>query len=125
MITKVKVISAEDFRKWYQEDMSGITGKDEKEGSELLRKKGCLACHSIDGSKKIGPTFKGLFGSSVTIVAAGKDQEITVDEAYLRRAVMEPQADIVKGFPPVMPPQKDSLTAAELEEIIEYIKELK
>lgn len=125
MITKVRVIAAEDFLKWYQEDAKKAGGKDEKDGAGLLQKKGCLACHSIDGTKKIGPTFKGLFNSRVIIVAAGKEQEITVDEAYLKKSVMEPQAEIVKGYPPIMPQEKDNVTPAELAEIIEYIKGLK
>ena len=125
MITKVQVISAEDFQKWYQEGPKGRTGKVEEGGAELLQKKGCLACHSTDGTRKIGPTFKGLFGSKIMVLTAGKEHEIIADEEYLRRSVMEPQADIVKGFPPVMPPQKDSVSQEELSSIIEYIKGLK
>ncbi|MBA4373335.1 MAG: cytochrome c oxidase subunit II [Thermodesulfovibrio sp.] len=125
MITKVKVISAEDFLKWYQEGTIKPAGKAEKDGPGLLQKKGCLACHSLDNSKKMGPTFKGLFGSTVTVIIAGKEHELAADDEYLRRSVMEPQAEIVKGYPPVMPPQKDNLTPEELSEIIEYIKELK
>ncbi len=122
MITKVKVISAEDFRNWYARDAKGMDGKD---GIALLQKKGCLACHSTDGTKKIGPTFKGLMGSRIIIMAAGKEQEITVDEAYLKKSIMEPQAEIVKGFPPIMPQEKDNVTPAELEEIVNYIRGLK
>jgi cytochrome c oxidase subunit II len=125
MITKVKVVSAADFEEWYTKERKAESGEAKIEGRELLEKKGCLACHSIDGSKKIGPTLKGLFGSRVIVVEAGKEVVLTADEAYLHRSIMDPQADIVKGFPPVMPPQKDSLTPKELEEIIEYIRELK
>ena len=125
MITKVRVVSAADFEKWYAEAREAHTDEAKKRGGELLEKKGCLSCHSIDGSNKIGPTFKGLFNSRVTVVTAGKEHEIIADEEYLRRSVMEPQADIVKGFSPVMPPEKDNLTPKDLDEIIEYIKGLK
>ncbi len=125
MITKVQVVPAEEFRKWYLEGPEKKTGEVEEDGAGLLQKKGCLACHSIDGTKKIGPTFKGLFGSRLVVVIAGKEHEIIADEEYLRRAVMDPEADIVKGFPPVMPPQKDSVSRDELSSIIEYIKGLK
>jgi len=125
MITKVKVISAAAFDTWYAGKRAAEAGEAKEGGRELLEKKGCLACHSLDGSKKIGPTFKGLFGSRVLVVTAGKEREIVADEEYLNRSVMDPQADIVKGFPPVMPPQKDSITQKELEEITGYIRELK
>ncbi len=125
MITKVQVVSAEDFSRWYVTEPAKHDGEAEKGGAALLQKKGCLACHSTDGTKKIGPTFKGLAGSRVTVVTAGKEHEIIADDEYLRRSVMDPQADIVKGYPPVMPPQKDAISPDELSEILEYIKGLK
>ena len=66
---------------------------------------------------KVGPTFKGLWGRTETVVTGGAEHSVVVDEAYLKRSILEPSADIVKGFPPVMPviPLKN-------EEIIEIIK---
>ena len=85
--------------------------------------KGCLGCHTTDGSKKIGPTFKGLFGRQVTVLTNGKERVITADEAYLKKSVLHPEADIVKGYPPIMP--VIAMTDEELEEIVEYLESLK
>ena len=88
-----------------------------------MESKGCLGCHTVDGSKKVGPTFKGLFGSTVTVLTNGKERVIVADEEYLKRSVLHPEADIVKGYPPVMP--AITMTHEELEEIIEYLESLK
>jgi cytochrome c oxidase subunit 2 len=53
----------------------------------------------------------------------GKERNIVADEAYLRKSILKPNADVVKGFPPIMPSQK--MTDEELNELINYIKELK
>jgi len=122
MLTKIVVIPEEEFKKWYQ------TGKEMETkipslGSSLFQEKGCKACHGIDGTPGVGPTVKGLFGKTVTVLTNGKERTVMADEAYLRKSILEPNADVVKGFPPVMPPQK--LTDQEMEEIIQYLKELK
>ncbi|MFB3885792.1 MAG: cytochrome c oxidase subunit II [Thermodesulfobacteriota bacterium] len=123
MLTKIVVLPEEEFAKWYQ-------GKKEKEAAEapppglqLYQVKGCVACHTIDGTPRVGPTFKGLFGKSVTVVTDGKERTVVADEAYLRKSILEPNADVVKGFPPIMPPEK--LTASELDEIVQYLETLK
>jgi cytochrome c oxidase subunit 2 len=124
MITKVKVLSAEDFDQWYKtEEESGGSKPHLSEGAELIQEKGCIACHSLDGSAKIGPTFKGLFGRKETVVTAGKERTITVNDDYIRRSIKEPTADVVKGFPPIMPALP--VTEEELREIVEHIKTLK
>jgi cytochrome c oxidase subunit 2 len=46
-----------------------------------LQQKNCLVCHSVDGSEKVGVTFKGLFGKKEAVVAGGKEGEAVVDEA--------------------------------------------
>ena len=39
--------------------------------------------------------------------------------------MLEPGADVVKGFPDIMPSQKGVLSDEEINTIIEYIEELK
>ncbi|RMG60689.1 MAG: cytochrome c oxidase subunit II, partial [Deltaproteobacteria bacterium] len=107
-----------------------LGGEREEEGERekglaLLKEKGCLGCHSIDGSKKIGPTLKGMFGSERIVVRGGEETTVTADEGYIRRALLSPSSEIVKGFPPIMPSQEGRLTDEEIEEILEFLKTLK
>jgi cytochrome c oxidase subunit 2 len=119
MITTVEALPEAEFAAWLDQ---GEGGKDHH-GHELLEKYGCLGCHSEDGTAKVGPSFKGIWGRSVTVVTSGAVRTITVDEAYLRRSILEPGADVVKGFPAIMPPF--SLKAEELAAIMAYLKGLK
>jgi len=94
-------------------------------GKKLIKVKGCTACHSVDGEEMIGPTFKGLFGKEQMVVAGGKEKQVVVDENYLRDSILNPQAEIVKGFDPLMPPQGDLINDQELDAIVAYLKQLK
>jgi len=126
MLTKVTVVPEEEFNQWYQtgtEEM--VIAKKKPSGPQLFQEKGCQACHSIDGTPLVGPTVKGLFGKTVTVITDGKERQVVADETYLRRSLLEPNADVVKGFPPIMPSQKGLITDEELEGIIRYMKELK
>jgi cytochrome c oxidase subunit 2 len=120
MLSKVIVMSDKDFEKWYREVK--VPGTEAK-GLNLIKEKGCLGCHTIDGTKKIGPTFKGIFGKKVLVMTNGKARELFIDEAYLKRSILKPQADIVNGYPPVMP--VITLTNDELNAVIDYLKNLK
>jgi cytochrome c oxidase subunit 2 len=121
MVSKVVVMPEKDFDAWYLAAAAAAPRK--PNGLKTLEDKGCLGCHTTDGTKKIGPTFKGLYGSKVTVLTSGKERVIVADEEYLRRSVLEPKADIVKGYPDVMPTLP--LTPEEMEEIIEYLESLK
>lgn len=125
MITKVEVMPEQDFQAWYRE-AGGKTagGRSGPDGAKLFAEKGCSACHSIDGSPKAGPTLKGISGHRITVLTNGKEREITADDAYLRKSLLDPAADIVKGFPPIMPPQKGVLSDAEIDALVEYMKTL-
>ena len=118
MLSMVKSIPAREFDEWLGVD----TGP--PAGTQLLTLKGCVACHSIDGSKLIGPSFKGLFGKTENVVTDGVTREITVDEDYIRKSILEPNADLVEGYQALMPNQRDLLTDEDIEAIIEVIKEL-
>jgi cytochrome c oxidase subunit 2 len=121
MLARVMVMLEEEFEKWLKPEAVEVT----KTGLELIKIKGCIACHTTDGSPLIGPTFKGVFGRKSLVLTEGKEREVRVDEGYIRRSMLEPKADLVKGFPPVMPSQEGVLTAREIEAIIEYLKTLK
>lgn len=90
------------------------------QGQQLALNRGCLGCHTVDGAPMVGPTWKGLFGKQEELADG---TTATVDEAYLRESIVEPNARIVKGFQPLMPAYA-TLSDAELEALIAYIKSL-
>jgi cytochrome c oxidase subunit 2 len=93
-----------------------------EQGKALFESKGCLACHSPDGSPKVGPTLKGVFGSKVELADGST---VTADENFIRESIEKPQAKVVKGFQPVMPTFQGLLSETELNALIAYIKSLK
>ncbi len=94
------------------------------EGEKLMARYACSSCHSSDGSRIVGPTFKGLYGSTVTVLVDGKERTVRADDAYLERSIREPNAEIVKGYQPLMPGQPN-LSAEEIRAMIAYIRSLK
>jgi cytochrome c oxidase subunit 2 len=91
-------------------------------GKSLYTKKGCDVCHSIDGTPKIGPTWKGLFGKSESLTDGSNAQ---VDENYLRESIVDPAKKVVKGYAPSMPSYQGQLSDKDLHGLIEYMKTLK
>lgn len=91
-------------------------------GKMLYEKKGCNACHSIDGSTKVGPSFKGTFGTKVPL---SNGSSVDMDETYIRNSLLTPQAQSRPGFPPSMPSFEGQLKDKEIAGLIEYIKSLK
>ena len=64
-----------------------------------LERKGCVACHSTDGSKRVGPSFRGLYWSYRKVVTDGSERQIVANEEYVERSIRDPDADVVVGFP--------------------------
>jgi cytochrome c oxidase subunit 2 len=128
MLSKVVVMPEEEFSTWYHSTEARALAEEAAapaSGLALLEEKGCIACHSTDGSPRVGPTFKGIFGRKTLVATGGSEREITADEDYLRRSILDPAADVVKDYPPVMPPQADLLSQEEIEELVSTLKELK
>jgi cytochrome c oxidase subunit 2 len=73
-------------------------------GKTLASQNGCLGCHSTDGTRKVGPSFKGLVGSERTVTKDGQSVKVQADTDYLIRAIREPGAEVTEGYPPAMPP---------------------
>lgn len=87
------------------------------QGQRLSESLGCLACHSVDGSKGVGPSWQGLYDSTVTLADGSS---IKVDEGYLKDSILNPGARIVKGYAAVMP--AFTPTDQELNALIALIK---
>ena len=89
----------------------------------LVRAVGCEACHSSDGSEGIGPTWQGVYLSQVTL---SDGSAVIADDAYLLRAIVDPNAEVVEGFEPgLMQADLDTLLSREeLLAIVAYIKSL-
>ncbi|WP_416051665.1 c-type cytochrome [Cupriavidus basilensis] len=88
-----------------------------EQGRALAQSKGCVGCHSMDGTVGVGPSWKGLYGSTGTF-ADGSSAK--VDDAYLKTEITDPQARLVKGFGPLMP--KMALSDEEVSALIAYIR---
>ncbi len=123
MLAKVVVHPSGEFEKWLEEAANFLKRMTPVEGGALLvQRRGCVQCHSVDGSAKVGPSFKGSFGSQQPLASG---ENITVDENYVRESIMEPMAKIRAGYKPVMPTYKGQLKDEEIAAIIAYIKSLK
>ncbi len=124
MLSKLIVMPADEFKKWYEEGVVTIGEvKEMPHGLRIIEEEGCTVCHTTDGSPLVGPTFKGMFGMKQKVLTNGEEREITIDETYIRKSIREPNADLVKDFEPLMP--ELDLTESQITDIIEYLKTLK
>ena len=89
-------------------------------GQSLAQSRGCTACHSVDGSSGVGPSWKGLYGKQETMADGSV---VLADEAYLKRSIRDPAAQVVKGYPPIMP--KTELGDDELAALLAFIESMK
>jgi len=119
----VRVVNQVDFDAWVKTQQSTAVQDPVLRGQQLVNQYGCTTCHSQDGSQKIGPTWLHLADSKVPL-AGGKS--VTADKAYLVSSILEPNLDVVKGFPSsVMPSFKDTLDQTQVEAIVAFIQSLK
>jgi len=88
-----------------------------RKGAEIYAKNGCVSCH--DGRSPIGPSLTGIFNSTVTLQSG---QHLRADENYLRRSILQPNAEVVKGYPSVMPTFQGQLSESQLLDLINYLK---
>jgi cytochrome c oxidase subunit 2 len=124
MESPVKVVTQAEFDQWVQDQLAALGTDPVARGEVWARNNGCLSCHSVDGSPNVGPTWKGLYGLTHELTDGSV---VTVDDAYLLTAIINPNAQVPKGFVPGVMPQiyKDTIPEQQILEIIEYIKSLK
>lgn len=125
MLGSVKVVTSEEYAD-YLHDRGAVadTRSPAEIGKELYTVKGCNACHSLDGSRLVGPSFKGLTGSIREFENGVPPQK--ADENYIRESILLSQAKVVKTYPAgAMPSFEGLITDDEIEAMIAFIKSQK
>ena len=125
MMALVRIVPQEEFDKWLA-SLPVKKADDNNEGFKILEKNGCFACHSTDGRKIVGPSFKGLYGSSHDVMTDGVTRKITADSIYIQTSITDPNKDVVVGYPQgVMKSYKGLIRDKDMPKVIEYLKNLK
>jgi cytochrome c oxidase subunit 2 len=123
MGTKVKVVTPREFENWLK---TLSVAPAEPEGLVIIKKNGCIACHSLDGSKLVSVSFKGLFGKTENVKTNGDERKVEVNDAYIITSIYEPDRDIVAGYSGgIMKSYKGLIKDDETKKIIDYLKTLK
>ena len=120
MLAKAFVHTPADFDKWMEEasDLRNNKRTSVEIGEIIYKTRGCAQCHSVDGSKIVGPTWKDMYGSTVPTDKG----PILADDAYVIESIEKPLAKIHTGFPPAMPAFQ--LKDYEMAGLISYMKDL-
>ena len=120
----VRVLSQADFDAWKAAARNDAPdeAKLSTRGAAIAARRQCLACHSVDGSAKLGPSWRGLYGS---MQRTSDGREVRVDDAYLARSILDPNADRAAGYANEMPSYKGLLEADEITAIVAYVRSLK
>ena len=84
------------------------------EGAKLFEANGCGGCHTLAAAGSTGTTGPDLDGA-----LKGKD------EAFIDESIVDPNAEVAKGYPPDVMPQTfgNSLSPEELDALVQYLIE--
>jgi cytochrome c oxidase subunit 2 len=118
MIGWVTAMEPNDFQAW----LAGgpATASPVAAGEKLFQDLACNTCH-MAGPQGRGPVLAGIFGKSIELQGGGT---VTVDEAYVRESIVNPQAKVVAGFQPIMPTFQGLVTEEQLLQLIAYVRSL-
>ncbi len=114
----------------YQQKISdwGKPKSPEIEGEQLYNQM-CKACHTIDGTASTGPTWSQATIDGVQF-GYGYDAQLTDgttvprDDNYYRRSFLDPHAEVVVGYKPLMSDFNGLLDEDQVFALIAYIKTL-
>lgn len=125
MVSKTRVLDSLDYINWF-ENLEASGNIPDPEGLTLLKNTGCLACHSQDGSKLVGPSFKGLYESEKVVITDGEERTIIADDDYIIKSITDPDLDLVKGYSRgLMQSYSDLLSEEDMTKMLDYIKTIK
>lgn len=122
MVTKALVMTREEFDHWLVNlEATGLIP--DHPGLAIMKNNGCMACHSLDGAKLVGPSFKGLYNAEKIILSGGQELTVVANDDYIKKAIYQPDDEIVKGYNRgLMKSYEKLITPQEISQIIEYLK---
>ncbi len=88
-------------------------------GQSLSTDLGCVACHTVDGSPGVGPSWQDMWGRTETLE---NGTTVVVNEDYFRESLKDPYRKIVQGYPKVM--LRYFLEEEEIGALMEFAKQL-
>ncbi|QQS51385.1 MAG: cytochrome c oxidase subunit II [Bacteroidota bacterium] len=126
MISTTEVVSKEEFDTWLA-NLEATGDKPDHPGLAVLKANACLACHSIEGAKLVGPAFNGTFGTIRTVTdAQGKTRNLLIDAAYIKRSIYEPNTEVVDGYAKgLMQAYDQTISEEQVQQIVEYLETIK
>lgn len=123
MAGSIKAVQPAEYEKWLVDGPpEWATMKPEELGKIAYEAYGCNTCHSVDGSKNTGPTWKGLYGKTEQFADG---TSAVADEAYLKESINKPGAKVVRGYENQMPAFEGQIKPKLFDGLIAYIKSLK
>ncbi len=115
----VYVMEQRDFDNWLSGNVSGQTPVEA--GRDLFENKlGCASCHA-GGPTQRGAKLEGIYDHDVKLVGGAT---VKADDQYIRNSILNPSAQVVEGFQPIMPTFKGQVTEEQLNSLVAYIKSL-
>jgi cytochrome c oxidase subunit II len=129
MYTYVKVLEEAVFNDWLI-DTTQVAAVDIESptatGKRIMQNIGCFACHALDGTRLVGPSFKGIWDTQRTVVTGKETHQVLVDEEYIKSSIYDPNVDVVEGFAKgLMLSYEGQLSEDDITNIVEYLKTLK
>lgn len=122
MLATIKVVDQKTFDDYMEKGPQQPPELTKEQwGEKMFLQNNCNTCHSRDGSKSPGPTFKGVFGRQETMSTG---ETITIDDNYLLESITKPQAKIVKDYTQVQMPQF-KFSQLQVDALIAYLKTIK
>jgi cytochrome c oxidase subunit 2 len=123
MQANVSVVQGSEFLAWLESQAGECELEAAECGQRWATQFGCVACHSVDGTQIVGPTWLGLAGSTVPL---SDGPTVVADTDYLLKSILDPNEQIHEGFQPgIMPLNfEELLTPEQMEQIVAFIESL-
>jgi len=114
----VIVMEPEEYDSWLNGGGSSETM--EEAGARIFQERGCITCHVPESGGR-GPSLSGVFGRPVQLTTG---ETVTADESYIRNSILDPRAQIVAGYAPIMPVFRGQLSEEQVLDLIAYVRSL-